>query len=373
MASANFINLCTHNVAKIDVYFYLNNELITGVKSVSQIRRDSDLSAGELVVVVENTDGDLDDLVADYATTPHYGYVQLGFENEIEVLNIYTGVLEYVRFLDHEATVELTFKDKLSRLLNITIGDGENPVRIGHDAIGNAADVAWTILTDYGLLDDTESTANTDIDYAWFQTWEGIMLVGGGALDPYRLETYFTSQSCGSALKKLCDLTESVMWTNSDGKIRFSHPLMATTGQSYTVSKLFGRILELTTDERMGSFTCYYGYDPDTDEWAGNVPIYSSTYGLLDYNPIFIEQDRTMWHQTQASATRFVNECDDRIGYPSKRFELNTGLTGFLEDIGNQAAVVDAIYPAGQANAIIEELTLNLDEGLAMIRARWLY
>lgn len=376
MPTANFINLCTDKIAKVNYYFYLDNSPLTDVKSISDIRRNNSLSVGEVIVLLDNTAGTYDYLYDDANYLHIEGTVQLGFDNELEVLNLFTGILENVLFLDKDALVQLTFNDKASMFLQTMVGDSETPVEYGHLSDTLVSDVVWDILTNYGNLDPTTTSANVDIDYDWWLAWAVIMLNGGAALDPYYLQFYLTGQSIGSILQKVCDLTESTIWVDGGGKVKFTHRLMATSGQVYTQSNIIDRSLALSTDERVGGFNCYYGYDNTTGEWAGNIPQYSAstwTLGRLRYDPWLIEQDRTIWHRTELSAQRFIDESDERIGYPTRRFNITTGLTGFLDDIGNMPNNQHNIGDITLDDFYIEEMTLTCDQGIARITGCWLY
>jgi len=375
MPTAPFIVLCQDNIAKIEYYFTFDGTPTQHIKSISQISRNSDLSAGDVIITLDNTGADFDYLYADETYLHKIGYIQLGFAGEIEVLNLFTGTLERVKFLDNDAVVELTFKDKFSRFLESVVGSNETPLELGDQSNTLASDIVWYILTHYGdpTLDDTESTSNTDIDYTSWLAWSGIMLNGGAALDPYYIRTYLTGQSIKSVLQKICDLTESVIWIGGDGLVKFTHPLIATTGQAYTQSNIINRVLELSTDERIGYYEAWYGYDPATDEWTDKVPQYSATYGTLGFDPSYIEQDRAIWHVASGGATRFIDESDVRIGYPSRRFEIITGLTGYLDDIGYKVTNQHNIGDVTLNNVIIEEISFNCDEGTANLKGYWKY
>lgn len=370
MPTVGWIALAQANIAKPDVTFYIASAPYIP-KSVSSIRRDSDLSVGEAVILLDNSDGSLDYL-NDYTEIQQDSCtVQLGFSGSLETFNIFTGRIEYIRFIDHDAVVEIIIRDRVTQLLNKLIGDGNDPVYYENAVDMPAGFTAWDLLTDEAGLDGTENAGNTDIDYDSWVAWSTIMEDPGGT--PYTLQGYWTGETVRNALLKLCDLTESTIYVNGDGKIAFA-PSYATSSSVYTQSNILTRELIIDLSEYVGQFNIRCGYNKDTGVWTSNYPNFASAFGNYNYDPELVEEDTSLWHKDIISATRMFIDSNARIGYPSRRFHIKTGMMGFCDSIGIHIYIYDALYdPINNMDAYIEEITYNIDEGTTDIIARWLW
>ena len=202
------------------------------------------------------------------------------------------------------------------------------------------SEMVWIILTNshYCDLDD-----NVDIDYTSFLAW----VADVDAV--YDIGVVAEGQTCGDVLMKIAQMTESVFWGGGEGKVKFMTG--RTPGPApwplYTNEMLTFPEMRVAMEDRVNSITCKWRYTPDTDTWLSdtsgvwvassnveptNVP-YTYTSDIID--------DRTVFHNSVASATAYTTARLIRTAAPPRYFTITTQLLGFSEDVRSDIALQD--------------------------------
>ena len=254
MASAAFIAKCQAKTAEPSIVFTYNSiDYSDYVINISPISRDAEMTAGTVTVKLDNGAGTFDDFLDDWTVLEEQASIEFNFAGLVEDYALFTGYCETIEMgVD---TITMTLKDRLATCLAKTVGSGEVPVTYdGNFTI--CVNVVWALLTTYALLDDTASTANTDIDYtawgAWYDELEDTD-------NEYRLSMYLTGQTVASCLKRVMELTNSYIWVNGAGKITFEHYTTGNVGSIvYTKEYCLDRIYKSTMDGVIGYVNCYY-------------------------------------------------------------------------------------------------------------------
>ena len=187
-----------------------------------------------------------------------------------ENLDIFTGRLEDIQFREDKAV--LTFKDKMGYIFDRKIGSEDNPVdfytaagwnTINFSAGVNPADMVWYLFTgaDLGNLDDTASTANTDINYAQWVLWKAMLTAQGMVL-----KGNFTGQTIGEILVTIGKLTHSTIFAEGDGLIycRYYYNEVDSGGSGdFNRDNIFSSPnMTLNVTDIKNRVAVYYGYNP---------------------------------------------------------------------------------------------------------------
>lgn len=263
---------------------------------------------------------------ADLAATPHNGtYVgspNLSIDrliddgNDGELIDRYRGYLEEVEFFtDDRARARLTFSSKAQRAIEREIGSNASPV--DYSASWSPAALAWELLTTQGGLDATASTANVDIDYSTWLQWATFC-----DFKLYSLSAYFTGQSIAEGLRLIGQLTDTLIYGETDGKFYFKvfRPQVATS-TPYLFTEANAHIenarLFFNKARVINKAVVWYGYIPG-GSWEGSTTRTDGTsqtnYGLLGET----FDSTNVWHANYNSADSFAMELIYRYPDPAE-------------------------------------------------------
>lgn len=272
-----------------------------------------------------------------------------------EELPLFSGNAIEASYNYDEKSVNINFRDRISlaleRKLEIVSGGAVYPFwtnyygsygSVKYDA-GTVSSIVWFILTyaDYCDLDDTASTANVDIDYTSFLAWVADVDT------VYDIGVVAEGQTCSDILMKIAQLTESVFWVGGEGKIKFMTGRTAGMWPLYTNEMLTFPEMRVAMEDRINSITCKWGYMPDTDTWLSDtsgVWVASSNVGPTNVPYTYtsdIVDDRTVFHNSVASATAYTTARLIRTAAPPREFVITTQLLGFSEDVRSDIALQD--------------------------------
>ena len=255
---------------------YLGDNVIDKTKYVSSwgaISRNAEsVSAGNVALEVINTDQSWNGILSSPAS--HFGpnfqtsSVWLGYTG-IGFINLFTGNLDDADFAGVDS-VGLTFRDKIAEFTKKQVGSSQSPADYYSSASytvftssdwsagRNPADIIWHLLTYWGGLDSTESTANTDIDWTTFSEFKNIL-----SSIAYTVQAKFQGQDLTTALKEICEKTNSTVFSEMDGKIYCRYWLGSDTVsiQTYTSAK-WDDLPKIDIDKLAikNRYEVYYGY-----------------------------------------------------------------------------------------------------------------
>ena len=277
-----------------------------------------------------------------------------------EELPLFSGYAIEASYNYDEKSVNINFRDRISlaleRRLEYVDGGVVYPLWVNFYNIHGVkqgaytvSEIVWIILTHLPVspytafcgLDDTTSPGNVDIDYASFTEW----VADVDAV--YDIGVIAEGQTCGDILMKIAQMTESVFWVGGEGKVKFMTGRTAGTWPLYKEELLTFPEMRVAMEDRINSITCKWQYIPDNDIWlsdtSGTSTISSAvgpTNAPYTYTSDIID-DRTVFHNTKASADAYMTARLIRTAAPPRYFNITTQLLGFSEDVRSDIALQD--------------------------------
>jgi hypothetical protein len=203
----------------------------------------------------------------------------------------------------------------------------------------NPADLAWTILTTYGGLDTTASSANTDIDYDLWVAWKSYCTTF-----QYSIQGHFTGDTIEELLIKIARITDSMIYVTGSGKIGFrifiedtSSPMDITRDDLLVFPRVF-----IDSSELMNYLTVYYGYNPASQIWTSSH-IAQNSQSQTDFGLFTLqEKDVVVWHSGYYSAEAYAVKKLDREKEPIGKGECLMPLKGFTTGVGRGLDITEA-------------------------------
>jgi hypothetical protein len=203
----------------------------------------------------------------------------------------------------------------------------------------NPADLAWELLTVYGGLDTTASSANTDIDYDLWVAWKSYCTTF-----QYLIQGYFTNETIEEILNKIARITDSMIYVTGAGKIGFRIFIEDTTSpMDITRDDLleFPRVF-IDSSELINYLTVYYGYNPANQIWTSSH-IAQNSQSQTDFGLFTLqEKDVVIWHAGYYSAEAYVVKKLDREREPVGKTECLLPLKGFTTGVGRGLDITEA-------------------------------
>jgi len=338
----------------VDYTNYLND--------VSTITRSAELTSGFGSAILSNIEQIWNLFLSDrteIGTIAQLGIKlpdDLGFTNEKE---LFTGRVEDVSYTEAEAILKI--RDKMVSTLEKRLGNGENPVE--YLTPQNPADMAWDLLTTHGGLDNTASTANTDIDYTSWSSYKTDCTTL-----KYSLRAKFTGHYITTALLLIADLTSSYIWIGEDGKFKFKRPIppfIPGTLPSYNRSNCLAIDASVTKENLINSFRCRYGWDEDINEWAGSHLAEDEASKTEFGTYPGVEEDKVVWHADLDSATEHAERVVDKNKQPLIKVTVTSTLKGIFLSLGDTILVTELLKNLNPIYARVEEIqNVDIAQGL---------
>ena len=180
-----------------------------------KIKKESDkiISAG-VKIDLDNTDGAFNLFFENTYNMVSSCQLKIGFTHSNsgdELITLYTGNLGDVKYSKSKCQVKL--KDTLFDLRNKNISDTQTPTDF---TTVIPSDIAWTLCTCYGELSTVQSTSNININYSSFLIWAGQF-----SADSITMTAHYKGEKVIDAISRLAKMTDSAIWTDGDGKIKF--------------------------------------------------------------------------------------------------------------------------------------------------------
>jgi hypothetical protein len=336
----------------------INSDHVLNFGSIS--RQGDKVVAGDMSIRVTNTDQIWNDIQVDKTHFLRTATMKLGFtiNNSTETLTVFTGNLTRMRDSE-KAKTSLTFRDVLNPLKKRIIGTQEAPVSFT-GSNWNPADMFWTIVTSWGRLSSVQSTSNPDIDYTAFLAWQANL----NTLS-LQVQGHFEGTQVVNALSIIAEITDSVITGEGDGKIYTYHflPELDSTPRVYNDSNMERISRSININDLINDSKVLFGYNVSSDTWAGaTTEVFSSSvdsYGV--YEKIF--DSTTIWHVNSTSATSFLARAVSRFRNPIEEVKIRTGLTGILDQVGDQIQLTTAVMSYNASIFKVMEIDINLDKG----------
>lgn len=256
-----------------------------------------------------------------------------------EWLGILTGWADDPEF--HEAMVDLSIRDKFAGVFEKKLGSGQSPLNY-YDQDYNPADLVWSILTVHGELDSTASSDNQDIDYDSWLNWKSTCSDYNLAL---RAE--FKGDDIRTALEKIRDITNSDIYVNGSGKVKFFRFILGippTETQEFGTDDFKDFKRGLTSGKIRNYVKVYYGYDPSTQTWQGSyLAEDSASQNAYGKSSIIIE-DTSVWHATLASSGSYADRVLLVFRDPLEVVVFTSFMMGMITEVADIIRVTNAFY-----------------------------
>ncbi len=316
------------------------------------------LRSPDITVPLANDDGAFNQFYSNLYTGSSSCELKIGFTHPIsgdELVTIFSGFLKKVSYRGEACT--LSFKDKFWELSERKIADSDDPTSFSNVT---PSEIAWTLCTCYGRLSNVQNTSNPDLDYASFQDWTRIF-----SRDSVLCTARYEGEKVTEALISIAQMTDSAIWTEGDGKIKFERFESASTNDKTLTED---HIIELETnleDARLINKQYVYGnYDIIDDWWLLKIfDISSSSVDSYSLREDVIK-DKTIWYVNTGSA---MNIAQRRVFLSKdipKRFNLETSLVGMYQQISDTIRIKDDFLGITSSDSWrIMEYSLNMDNG----------
>jgi len=294
------------------------------------------------------------------------GQKGLGAGKALEHISLFTGTVEEASF--KEAEVTLRIRDKMLPMLEKELGYGQNPLNY-YSTDYNPADLVWDILTNYGGLDSIASSDNEDMDYDSWSQWKDDC----DTLS-FRLKARFTGHTIKTALSMIAELTNSYIWVDGDGKFHFKRPIPPyAPGELIDFNRSNCTQIDASLDKGnlINKTVCYYGYDPDSDDFTGSYTAEDvtsqSNYGVKEK----VIENKVVWHSTSGSAKSYADRIVDKNKQPLEVLSITATMIGYLLQLGDDITITEELKDLNSNPARVEEIeSIDLRTGLVKFKAR---
>lgn len=352
-------------------FLYDSVDHTSQIIKISTIRRDINLSAGKMLITLNNAGGWWNFLQATNNALGDPVEIQVYIDGDAaNAYTIFKGVAKAPVY--EGSVVTIPVKDHNSSFLDRKVGSNKSPATWYQFQTRDANEMAWRLLTTDGGLSALASPANTDIHYASFAAWRDQHLTPNN----YRIRGQPKGQSVAELLMIIAQMTHSYIWINNDGLVEFAPPhepgYEYEEGNTGTEAKPGqGRDLIVRDDLVLNDVTVRYGHNFDLGSWVGNVSDTDATsIAKFGTNPKTIE-GRIFVHMTSGSAQSDLDDTLTYYAFPLKFPKLITGFPAIMEDLGHQITVSDTLKGWSSIRPFVELIEYNLDTWKIDIKARW--
>ena len=317
---------------------YTDNTKSMGRFSQKQYEGDSPNSAS-LTVELNNDAKNFNFLMTNKTNIGNPGRVRAGFDvSGVEYIDRFIGYLDEVRFESTDRPkCRMVFGGRIQRTLERKIGSSGSEIDY-YTAPRNPADLAWDILTVHGGLDSTATTTNPDIDYTSFLAYQSI------CTDlTFSLRAKFTGQSVAEGMRLIGQLTDAIIFGETDGKIYFRKftPEESATPYLFTDASAHLDRAEIffNKDRLWNQAIVWWGYNQSTDDWLSggsdtkNNATSQSNFGI--FQKTF--DGKTVWHDNAISAGTFGERYVARYSEPMEtvKFKTKRGTQALIHQMGD--------------------------------------
>jgi len=284
--------------------------------------------------------------------------LQIGFTHPTsgdELITIFTGHLKNVKYSKKDCILRL--RDRMWDFAQRKVGDSDAHVDIGSTI---PSDIAWTLCTCYGGLSNVASTSNPDIEYDDFLAWAEQF-----SADSVLMTANYQGMKITKGLTKLAAMTDSAIWIEGDGKLRFKRFSEADslditfTHDEYTHLQIDVESLRVVNKQYVG-----INYAVESDYWQHTILDQNTssvnTFGAHEN----ILRDESVWYVDSGAAINLAQRKTMLLEHPPKKFELGASLFGLNRQIGETIRLVDSFYNITSASGWrFVEIDFNMDKG----------
>lgn len=309
-------------------------------------RTAKDIIASKTTVELANADGALNGFHERIWTMADTCALAVGFTHATsgaEWLTLFSGDIKEVKY-PNKTKCQIHVRDRLWSLTEKKVGDSDVPATF---AAQIPSDIAWTLVTCYGGLSGIQGSSNPHIDWEAFNTWAAQF-----SADSVLCAARYEGEKVSEALVGMADYTDSAIWTDGDGKLRFirySEP--SSLDFALDGSEIEDLVIKVDGRALVNKAWCYADYKPESDYWAINVwaaeTTYINTFGLHEQ----IWKDDSLWYTNSVSALTLATRKALVMKAPPRRFELDTVVVGLHRQLGEMVRFVDSFYHISSGTA----------------------
>jgi hypothetical protein len=268
---------------------------------------------------------------------------------------LFTGFLKDVQYKQDKCS--LTMRDKLSDLETKKVGDSTTVVSFAPQI---PSDIAWTLCTCYGALDNVASTNNADIDYAAFLLWAETF-----SIDSIECEANYDGQKVSEALQDLSEITNSDIWIDRIGKVQFKARIDVSSNDALVNNDYIADLVINIAGNKLITDQYVYGaYSGDNNKWGIIVhhsnPTFVNSYGT--YEDIIKKEN--IWHQNSTYAINLAQKKIAQYGEPPIEFNVKCPMALIDTTIADRIRLVDSFYSVTSASVWrVSEEKINIEAG----------
>lgn len=299
---------------------------------------DQGIQSVKLTIELNNIDGAFNTFYHSTYTMPGTCTFDFGFTHPTsgdELIRLYTGEIKQIAYT--QKTCSLQLRDRAWKFAERVIGESGAPVEFTAQI---PSDIAWTVCTCYGGLSTVQNSTNPDIHWGSFLEWAAVF-----STDSIELAARFDGKKTVKALKSVADMTDSVIWADGYGRIKFKRYTEPTSLDFIiTIDEQMDMVIDIDDLSIVNRQIVSMDYSPDSNYWANNVISISSSsvnsFGLRES----ILQDETVWYVDSYSALNMATRRTNLLRNPPRKFDIKSVLVGVHRELGETLRVVDSFY-----------------------------
>lgn len=320
-------------------------------------RTMNDLRSVDISIVLGNVDGHLNEFYTSTYSMVQSSQLQFGFtiSGSNEMVDIYNGHVKSIEYRGTEVSVRC--KDRLWDLANRVVGESDVTI-VFSDQI--PSDIAWDLCTCYGGLSNVQSTSNVDIDFASFDFWSGQF-----SADTLTIEANYDGQKITSALKTLAEFTDSAIWIDASGKLKFERMTEASSEDLLLgTSDFLDFKIDVNSLRLVNRMNVEAKYSIDSDYWEIAVVSVEtpSVNSFGTYEDLM--RDDHLWFMSSGGAQNLAQRKTLKLSDPPKLIDTQTGLKSLQMEMNDTIRVVDSFFDIGSNDAWrITEYGFNMQTG----------
>lgn len=273
-----------------------------------------------------------------------------------QAFTVFRGFLKDVQYANEKCIVYL--KDRLWDFNNKIVGNSTIPASFN---IQIPSDIAWTLCTCYGGLDDTQGTENTDIEYDSFLNWAYTF-----SFDNVEVAASFPGVNVSDALQRLSEMTNSDIWVDREGKINFKARIDIDSSDTTFINDWIKDVsIDIGTTKLVNRQHVYGNYSVESQDWFINVVddklTSQDSYGIHER----VLKNENVWHTSSVDMLVLAGKITGALNSPPKVFNVRTPLMTIQSDIGDRVRFVDSFFDITSASSWrIVGNELDMDTGV---------
>ena len=350
-------------------FSFINSDMSDRVVKYLPVKRSyKDVVSKPFTLIVENASQLFNEFIQNRTKFRQEGELNFGYQFNPSIIDFACiGKGELINADYGESQTTLQFRDRLDILAQKRVST-DTTSNLGASFVGsnyNPADITFEILTanSYGAkLDNTTSTANTDIDYQSWLDWKNTL-----GSESIVVQAFFAhGENYVQALQGIAETTDAAIYVEANNKIVFRRNLVGVESFSAVVSDT--DVIKFSAKADAYDMCNQYSVPVSFAVQSNQVVGPASTIVRQNATSInsfgVIEKEKTlnsMWYVDAAGA----NNLGDRIVFRRKEPEVSLTITTPIKYLQQQLGDImfvnlDEVGISDQPYTIISE-TVDID------------